>query len=157
MYKNGHNVMAYKISDIDSCSQGAIARVFAVRRQAVAQWRGCPRNDDDTYSLPAVVAWKLGLAAADSEMGDGDSPALERFRAAKADLAELDREQRIGNLCRRETVREALVAFGQTLRVACDVLVRRYGNDAADILAHALDDAARAAQGILQDHEPKPE
>lgn len=38
-----------------------LARACGVTKQAVSNWarEGCPRNDDGTYSLPAVTEWQM--------------------------------------------------------------------------------------------------
>ena len=58
---------------------------------------GLPRNPDKTFSLPRVVDW---LCAREREGlrddVDQNSPALERFRMARAELAEIELEERRG-------------------------------------------------------------
>ena len=58
---------------------------------------GLPRNSDKTFSLPKVVDW---LCAREREGlrddVDQNSPALERFRMARAELAEIELEERRG-------------------------------------------------------------
>jgi hypothetical protein len=50
-------------------------RFFSVSKTAIQQWLArtdnpCPRNHDGTYSLPAIVRWKLDLEKAKGEKGD---------------------------------------------------------------------------------------
>lgn len=52
--------MPKTIHDVHRAPVSDIADMFLVSRQAVEKWvlrYGCPRNDDDTYSLPAVIDW----------------------------------------------------------------------------------------------------
>ena len=54
------------IIDFERMSQANIAKAFRVRAPSVHEWaaeRGCPRNPDKTYSLPAVIAWREARAA----------------------------------------------------------------------------------------------
>lgn len=112
-----------RFPDRVSCADAA--RAFGVSRQAVAQWKGAPKNEDGTYHLPKLIAWRVEqvrLQLVDADL-QGDSPALERLREAKADLAELDLAQRQQQVVlvedMREQVRHAFVAFkrhGETLR-----------------------------------------
>ena len=59
---------------------------------------GLPRNPDKTFSLPKVIDW---LCAREREGMrddvDQNSPALERFRMARAELAEIELEERRGH------------------------------------------------------------
>ena len=144
------------IPNIERCSQGALAYVFGISRQAVAQWKGVPRNADGSYSLPAVVAWKMSNLAADADLGSGDSPQLERYRAAKAGLAELELHERLKSLVSRSQVRECILAFAQQIRNVGEHLTRRFGNDAADMLIRGVDDGYRAIKGILGESETAP-
>jgi phage terminase Nu1 subunit (DNA packaging protein) len=69
---------------------GALART----RQTIHLWvrQGLPRNPDKSFSLPAVISWLVERerdALAD-QGSPNDSPQLERWRAARAELAELE-------------------------------------------------------------------
>lgn len=75
--------------------------MFGVRPQAVSAWKDCPRNKDGTWNLASVVRWKMQRAKEEAELdagiderGDG----LERYRAARADRAELEVAQMRGEL-----------------------------------------------------------
>jgi hypothetical protein len=65
---------------------------------------------------------------------------LERFREAKANLAELDLQERKGELVPRDEIREGLGRFAARIRGAGDLLERQFGPEAAEILREALDD-----------------
>jgi hypothetical protein len=73
----------------------------------------------------------------------GSSPALERYREERAELAHLDRLERQRQLLPRNEVKEALGRLAAILRGAGDAQQRQFGAAAAEILYDALDDAQR--------------
>lgn len=84
------------------------------------------------------------LAEPDDEAGllAGEStPALERLRAAKADLAELERDERRQTLLRRQVVHELLTRVAGVLRNCGEQLQDRFGPDALEILNEHLTSA----------------
>ncbi len=88
------------------------------------------------------------------ESGD-DSPGLERYRQAKAALAELDLQERRGDLLSRDKARTVLGRWASMLRNLGDRMAKRYGMEAAiavnetlteceSVIADELDDAGSA-------------
>lgn len=73
----------------------------------------------------------------------GNSPALERYREERAELAKLDRLERQKQLLPRDQVRQSLARTAAILRDAGDALQRTFGASAAEILYDALGDAQR--------------
>lgn len=71
--------------------------------------------------------------------GRADSPALERYRQARAEAAELELAQRRRELLPVEQVQQILGAAAALIRQAGEVLQRRHGPAAADILTKAID------------------
>lgn len=98
----------------------------------------------------AAVALKAVQPAPDADplLSPGsDSPQLERYRAAKADLAELDLAQRKGALVDVVLMNQQLRGALEPLRAACETLQRSFGSGAYEILANAVEEAAeRIAQ-----------
>jgi len=80
--------------------------------------------------------------------GGGDSPALERLRMAKAQLAERDLAERDGDLVRRAVIVDALRPAAAGLRQAGERLAKDYGNDAAAVYNDAVDDFAAAVERL---------
>lgn len=78
-----------------------------------------------------------------------DSPELERYRAARADLAEMERDRQRLHLIPREVLDPALAMFVGVLRRAGEALVRRFGNEAAAILNEALDEFEASIRTML--------
>lgn len=70
--------------------QTALCAILGSTRKTVLEWQesGLPRHEDGTYDLAAVFAWVKehyeGKVA-----GSGNSPALERFRSARAQQEEM--------------------------------------------------------------------
>ena len=105
-----------------------------------------------TIDLPAVVAAlhdflsrnarKLVADNVGDPMLQGpSSPAMERYRAAAAELKELDLAERHQALLPRESVRQGLAIVSNIIRAAGDTLQRRCGKEAYAILTEALQDA----------------
>lgn len=143
------------IPDIEHCSQRQLARVYGLSYQAVQKW-DCPRNDDGTYSLSAVVKWREECLAADTELcgGGSDSPALEQYRAAKARLAELDLQERTKNLVDRAHTVKCMMEFGAVIRSCGADLERKHGAAARERLDQAIDAAVAAVKKMLGENEP---
>ena len=106
---------------------------------------------DTPIDLPAVVvalhdflatnAFRLaGENGEDALLGGANSPALERYREARAKLAELDLQEREKDLLPAAEVHEMLVRLSTLLRNAGETLQRQYGPDAVAIYDGALDD-----------------
>lgn len=71
----------------------------------------------------------------------GESPNLERLRAAKAKLAEMDLEERRGTHADLAELHQSLLRFGGQIRRAGEILQRRYGPEATDVLNEAIETA----------------
>lgn len=102
------------------------------------------------YDLSEIHAWwrdygpgKKRTAAVSSEddplLADGDSPGLERYRLAKAAIAELDLEERKKSLLSRDTVRMVLSRWGSILRRVGERF-QKTCPEAASALCDALDE-----------------
>lgn len=79
----------------------------------------------------------------------GSSPQLERYRKARADLAERDVKERDTDLVRRDVILGALRPAIAGMRGAGDRLVREFGNDAGEIYNEAVDDFADALEKTI--------
>ena len=93
----------------------------------------------------------------DSMLVGGSSPALERYREERAELARLDRLERQGRLLPRDEVRKALGRIAAILRDAGDTLLRQFGSSAVEILHEALDDAQREIAAFFGESEERPQ
>ena len=115
-----------------------------------------PGHHDGILYLPEILVWckeniwkkqaRNATPYGEDEFGDpmvpvGDansSPALERYREAKANLAELDLAERKGLLVDVSKIHTAMVGIAQTLRLAGEQIARINGNGPVEILNEAL-------------------
>lgn len=74
---------------------------------------------------------------------EADSPALERYRAARAALAELELAQRMNQVVPIDRLRQGLSSIATILRRTIEQAERQYGRDVADLFVVALDDCDR--------------
>ncbi|NLF70099.1 MAG: hypothetical protein GX575_13750 [Candidatus Anammoximicrobium sp.] len=107
-----------------------------------------PKGDDGrTYDARALVAWHVGRQQKADPLMDvpsSDSPSLERYRTAKARLAELAYEQACRTVLPVAEVRSAVVGMTMPLRRASEELGRRFGADAQKIVNDAISNYAAA-------------
>ena len=125
-----------------------------------AAWRGAPRNQDGSYDARALIAWRLERDIENSEsdplMAGSNSPALERFRSARADREELElavrREQLID-------VEEFLTwwdtEIASPLRKGLDRLQKKHGNDAVKLVAAGLNQSGGAVSSRFRQSNEK--
>ncbi|HOA52226.1 MAG TPA: hypothetical protein PKI05_08205 [Thermogutta sp.] len=117
-------------ADFSLATGSQIAALFKVSPSAVSGWvrkHGCPRRDDGLYDVAAVIAWKTER---DTALVGGDSDALERWRAARAEAEEL-RVRRLKNeLVEVQAVRDEVTRL-------CTV-VREHARELTDDIAREL-------------------
>ena len=80
----------------------------------------------------------------------GPSEALERYRAARAAIAELDLKEREGRLVPAGVYMPVMAHLAGILRRAGHRLVREFGNGAGEILNEAIDEFERQVPGLLE-------
>lgn len=109
-----------------------------------------------TVSLPEVIHWLHDFLAEnsaklsrrsdeDDDLMQGEAtPALERYRAAKADLAELELQDRRSQTIDRAEMHEKLAKSAATLRRVGEDLERTFGVEALEIYNDGIADAMRA-------------
>ena len=101
-----------------------------------------PRNVDGSYPGPALVAWFVARESQDDPLltGDGDSLHLDRYRSAKASLAELELGERTGRLVDMDELHAWWITeIAAPIRKAIETLASRYGAEAAAVVATALE------------------
>jgi len=96
---------------------------------------------DGAAAVDAIVEHRHKPVADDMLVGES-SPALERYRTARAGLAELDLEREQKTHVALADLGPALSRFTARLRQAGEILQRRFGSDASDILNDAIEEAA---------------
>lgn len=126
-------------------------RHFSRTAGTIGRWvreDGCPGRAGH-YDLDAIEAWlDARNSDADPEMTGAVSPALERFRNARADLAELERDQKRKELVPRHEVHQVMGQVADVLRNAGTVLGKRWGAEARRVLDKAIDDAQRLVRQL---------
>jgi phage terminase Nu1 subunit (DNA packaging protein) len=148
---------------ISVSSLGEVAEVFSVSADTVKRWRseGMPGSPRD-YVLQDISKWlrsdgpwkpyqRSEIPAVQSDdplLADGDSPALERYRLAKAKHAELDLEQRKGELIDKEKCRDVLARWGSTIRKMGDRISKRFGIEANQMVSEAIDECESIVRAL---------
>jgi len=114
--------------------------------------------------VAALVQYRVVQAAPKPSFGDdvdaelmagGDSPGLERYRNAKADLAEMDRDVRRGHLVPMAELEPVLTSFASVIRGTGDNLQRKFGPDAAEMLNAGVSEAVGTIESFLSDVRAK--
>jgi hypothetical protein len=127
-------IPADSIRDIDGRitirPRGLIDAMVSRERAKVHQ---SPANEDD-----ALV------------FSGGDSPNLERLRGAKATLAEMDLEERRGSHANIKHLDTCLMRFASQIRRGGEILQRKFGNEASDVLNSAVIDAEQLIKEEIQ-------
>lgn len=122
------------------------------------------------HARSIIDAWAKAQAkpAAPSDdplLAGGDSPQLERIRAAEADIREARRDEVYGRKIETADVEGPLQALAGLVRGLGESLGRRYGNDVIDEVAAVADrfdefatsffaERRRRATAVEPDHEP---
>ena len=144
-------------------SLGRVALNFNVSPDTVKTWRsqGMP-GEPGHYPMPEICEWlrsdgpwadrkKYPPTESDDPLLDGDSPALERYRLAKAKHAELDLEARKSELIERDKCRDVLARWATVIRRMGERLAKRHGKDAATSVNRSLEECERIIKKELGD------
>jgi phage terminase Nu1 subunit (DNA packaging protein) len=130
-------------------TQSEVAEFFDVSIDTVKNWAkqkmpGRPKE----YRLDRIAVWlrtegpgskALKIATDDPLLAEGDSPALERYRLAKAKHAELDLEHRKGELIDVNKCRDILGQWASVIRKMGDRVSKRFGIEANLMVTDAID------------------
>jgi len=149
----------------------ALAAVFGITPQRIhgiikelpaeAVRLAVKRGEPTWINGPAFVSWWVERAVQRRRpvrgengdpllVGEGGpaSPALEKYREARAALAELELGERRRDLLPRSAVHEVFGRVAFRLRDAGEQLQREHGSEAHEVLNEALDDAEREMESI---------
>lgn len=149
-------------------TQAEVAKFFGVSIKTVASWAqanmpgsaGAWPLDEIAQWLRASGPWRL--RSHQEQGGNGDplmagpsegSEGLERYRKARAAIAELDLAERRGELIRRDLLRAVMSRAAAPLRAAGEQLTRRFSEDARQILDEGLEEFQRNANEFLGGNE----
>ena len=125
--------------------QGMPGRPGAYDVQEVVQW------------LRSVGPWRQHARPEEDDpdlAGGPDSPGLERYRLAKAAIAELELEQRKASLLSRDKARTALVRWASIIRRLGERLGKRYGPEATLTVNDALSECQLVVDHDFSGDEP---
>lgn len=136
--------------------QADVAVVYAVSLDTVKSWakQGMP-GEPGAYELPAISAWLRGkgpwrqhakIESDDPLLSDGDSPGLERYRLAKAELAELELAERKKSLIERGKVRIVFSRLAAVLKRMGEEIGIEFGDRAAVAVREAMGECREAAR-----------
>lgn len=139
---------------LEKISGGSKPTSFVVSKQAdvaaftrrsldtIKNWakQGMP-GKAGAYDLAEIVQWAItkgpwkidGKQEGDDPLlaGASDSPGLERYRLAKAEIAEYDLQERKGELIARDKVRGSFSRLAMMARRTGERLAKNYGSGAA--------------------------
>lgn len=133
-------------------SLAAVASHFDVSFKTIEQWvaKGCPRVElahrRYEYDLKAIEDWKKarsGIEPEDPLLVGPATPALERYRLARAKQVEFQLEREIGKWVSKELIAQELAVFAAGMRQAFDTLHRQFGEEPYAIVSDALDEAEK--------------
>jgi len=126
-------------------NQQQVASHFGITSRQVRNWlrSGAPGRRG-RYDLAAISDWQAQQQADELLLAGHPSPALERYRLARAKREEFGLERDLGQWLPRDQVHEALTLFANVLRQTGDALQRQFGPDAHGLLAHGISDALHA-------------
>ncbi len=132
-------------------TQAQVAEHFSRNRRTVADWfgTGCPGQAGE-YDLEAIAAWLDARSGKtdDPELAGPASAGLERYRQARAAIAELELARLRRQLVPRAEVHAVLDQVAATLRTAGEILARHHGDDARQVLEDAIDNAHRLLEQL---------
>jgi len=142
-----------------AANQAQAAEFFGVSIPTFQHWvkQGCP-GSPGRYPLNEIVQWLRtagpwrpygrGESSDDPLLASGgDSAGLERYRLAKAALAELELAERKRILLPVDKVRESLLRWATLVRRMGERLGKRFGHEAATVVSDTLDEC----EGTLRD------
>ena len=98
--------------------------------------------------LNLMIERRASSISADAMLDDFASPALERWRSHRADLASLDLAERRNELIDRSKNRDTLARWASLVRRMGEQLGRRYGNDASELVNRTLEECGRVVQAL---------
>ena len=113
--------------DVSRLPQEVTRGIVGVSRPTMSAWtrRGCPRNEDRTYDLGAVVGWRLDeLKRQLDEQRAAAASARARREESAAAMAEMDLAERRGDLVPRAAMVAGWCARYQTVKSMLLAMVR---------------------------------
>lgn len=129
-------------------SLSQVARFFGVSTKTISHWknRGMPAVPK-AYNLSEIAAWRLQYEREQSRRqvdeallkADSQSPALERFRAARAALSEIELAERQEELLPLSLIQPFHNQLAHYIREAGEIMKRNGHTDAHEILNEQIE------------------
>ena len=147
-------------------TQAEVADVFGQSVRTIQSWAtaGMP-GKSGRYPLGKIARWlrtqgpwraKM-LAGDDLLMQGDDSPALERFRAARASQEELKLAEMDGSLCNVEYLNSICEMYFRRFAKTAEALRKQFGEEAVRIFEDGRTSCARDVLASLSSLKPKKE
>jgi phage terminase Nu1 subunit (DNA packaging protein) len=144
-----------------AANQAELAKVLGSNLKTVQSWalQGMP-GTPGRYSVVEVIAWLRTSGPwrphqrLEPDAGDSESPGLERLRAAKAELAELELAERKQLLLSRDQVRAVHNRWATILKRAGEAIRKLFGAAPAEKLTDALDECDRVVRNEFSAEPP---
>jgi phage terminase Nu1 subunit (DNA packaging protein) len=150
-------------------SQAEVAEFFGVSLHTVNSWRkqqvplpgkSGRNNQAGEYDLKACFDWYIvhGPGRRKGRVSDeydplmdveDNTPALERWRMARAKSAELDLAERQGQIVSVQLFQEVMQAAFIPLRRFAESQIKEHGNGTADAWAEAVDLFEKEVEGVV--------
>jgi transcriptional regulator with XRE-family HTH domain len=146
-------------------SQRDLASAIGVDESTIAQWvrSGLSRKragkNRYKYCITCAAAWERSGRGAVSDSLDeliaagGDSPGLERFRNARAELAEMDVKARRKSLLPRDMAHNAFGRVMSLLRQYAERLSKRHGPEEALSFRETLNECRQVIDNEFGDND----
>jgi hypothetical protein len=130
----------------------ALADGFGVTERTIRSWlkEGMPMHQGSVGNKPAlynvfdIFRWRLSrieTGESDPLMRGGSSPALERYRAAKASQAERENKKAEGQLVESAIVSMQLAEVGRSFKVGAEIVARLHGAKVGAAIRELVDKA----------------
>lgn len=137
-----------------------VASIFSVSAAAVTKWSrdGCPRKGAH-YNFPDVLQWRIEKLTVpkgmDPMLAGDNTPALERYRYAAAQLKEIDVAERQGVVIPLDDMREILGQFAIILKGVGETLGKNFGKEAQQIVNEGVDEFQAGLEKALKKKEKR--
>lgn len=140
------------LSEFTVTNRESVARFFGTSASTVARWHqaGMP-GQKGSWDLSAIAQWREQVlkAAVDDAISDPDmvggegSPALERYRSARAAIAELELQRKQESLVDRNLIENELLRCADVIRGRLEIIntePNMTGREALDLFLDCLDE-----------------
>ncbi len=142
-------------------SQAKVAEFFGVSPRTVDSWRrsGMP-GENGKWNLQKILfwlrtsgPWRPKVVVDDAMMQGGDSPALERFRLARARIAENELARQEGTLVDQDVMKEILGLWAAVNRRFALKLQKEFGPRGRELYDEWLNSSEKTVRNFFGDEK----